>query len=75
MDWGWNLKIHVVMDANTGIAIWSRRGLGKTKNADTVFLWVQELVTNGKIKLSKRPHGEMLPDFLTKRDRAHGAAY
>ena len=65
-DWGWNLKIHVMMDANTGIAIGSRRGLGKTKHVDTVFLWVQELVTNGKIRLSKRPTGEMLADFLTK---------
>ena len=60
------MKIHVMMDANTGIAIGSRRGLGKTKHVDTVFLWVQELVTNGKMRLSKRPTGEMLADFLTK---------
>ena len=29
-DRGWNLKIHVMMDANTGMAIGSRRGFGKT---------------------------------------------
>ena len=56
-----------MMDAIASIAIGSRRGLGETAHVDTVFLWAQEIVTNGKINLSKRPTGEMLADFLTKK--------
>jgi hypothetical protein len=65
-DWGWKLGVRVMMDASTGIAIGSRRGLGKVKHIDTVFLWVQQHVTDGRVKLEKRPTGEMLADFLTK---------
>ena len=65
-DWGWKVNIRVLMDASTGIAIGSRRGLGRVKHIDTVFLWVQQLVTNKRIRLDKRPTGSMLADFLTK---------
>ena len=66
IDWGWNLKSHVWMDATTGIAIGSRRGLGRVKHIDTVFLWVQAVVTEGRIALGKKATTEMLADFLTK---------
>ena len=36
------------------------------KHIDTVFLWVQTIVTEGKISLGKKPTKEMLADFLTK---------
>ena len=65
-DWGWHFTIQILMDASAGIAIGSRRGLGRTKHVDTVFLWAQELVTNQKVKLCKKHTGEMLADFLTK---------
>ena len=54
------------MDATAGIAIGSRRGLGRVKHIDTVFLWVQTMVTEGKISLGKKTIKEMLADFLTK---------
>ena len=54
------------MDATAGIAIGSRRGLGRVKHIDTVFFWVQAMVTEGKISLGKKPSKEMLTDFLTK---------
>ena len=54
------------MDATIGIAIGSRRGLGKVKHVDTVYLWVQDLFSSGRIKLGKKPTLEMLADFLTK---------
>jgi hypothetical protein len=69
-DWGWKLGVRILMDASTGIAIGSRRGLGKTKHIDTVFLWAQQLVTDGRVKLLKRSTGEMLADFLTKNAEA-----
>ena len=67
LDGGWNFNAHVWMDATAGIAIGSRRRLGRVKHIDTVFLWVQKVVTDGKISLGKKkPTKEMLADFLTK---------
>ena len=51
------------MDATAGTAIGSRRGLGRVKHIDTVFLWVQTMVTRGKISLGKKPTKD---DILTK---------
>ena len=53
------------MDATAGIAIGSLRGLGRAKHIDTVFLWMQAMVTKGKVTLRKKPTKEMLADFLT----------
>ena len=36
------------------------------KHVDTVFLWVQAMVTEGKISLGKNPTKEMLADIVTK---------
>ena len=36
------------------------------EHIDTVFLWVQARVTEGKISLGKKPIKEMLADLLTK---------
>ena len=33
------------------------------KHIDTVFLWVQTMVTEGKVTLGKKPTKEMLADF------------
>ena len=65
LDWRWKFKAHVWMDATAGIAIGSRRGLGRVKHIDTVF-FVQAMVPEGKISLGKKPTKEMLADFLTK---------
>ena len=65
-DWGWKFNAHVWMDATAGIAIGNWRGLGRVKHIDTVFLWVQAMVTEGEISLGKKPTKEMLADFLTK---------
>ena len=65
-DWGLVVAIEALLDATTGIAIGSRRGLGRVKHIDTVILWVQELVTNKRLTVGKRNTSEMLADFLTK---------
>ena len=54
------------MDASVGISIGSRRGLGRVKHIDTIFLWVQQVVTQGRVKIGKKPTDEMLADILTK---------
>ena len=60
------MGVHVWMDATAGIAIGNRRGLGRVKHVDTVFLWVQEKVTDGNMTTGKKDTSEMLADFLTK---------
>ena len=62
LDWGWTFKAHAWMDATAGIAIGSRRGLGRVKHIDTVFLWVQRMVPEDKISLGKKPTKEMQAD-------------
>ena len=65
-DWGIFLPIQSWMDASTGLSIGSRHGLGRVKHIDTVFLWVQDAVSTGKISLGKKHTDEMLADLLTK---------
>ena len=65
-DWGWNFSGTVLMDANAGISIGSRRGLGQVKHIDTQFLWVQEVYNCREMIIGKRDTKEMLADFLTK---------
>ena len=65
-DWGLGLKAHVWMDATAGIAIGSRRGLGKVKHIDTAFLWAQDVISKGKVTLGKKDTKDMLADILTK---------
>jgi len=65
-DLGVKLEPKCYLDATAGIAIGSRRGLGKVKHIDTVFLWVQDKVNSGAVKLGKKHTKEMLADMLTK---------
>ena len=66
LDWGWKFNAHMWMDATAGIVVGSGRGLGRVKHIDTVLLWVQAMVTEGKISLGNKPTKEMLADCLTK---------
>ena len=66
LDWGIKFGIQMRMDATAGAAIGSRRGLGRVKHLNTVFLWVQEFVTCGKIKITKVHTSENYADILTK---------
>jgi hypothetical protein len=65
-DFGIRLNIRIHMDATAGAAIGSRCGLGRVKHLSMVFLWVQEYVTSGKIRLYKVHTTENPADMLTK---------
>ena len=65
-DWGVKLSVNIAMDASAGISIGSRRGLGKVKHIDTCYLWVQEIVDQGRIRLKKVNTQDMLADLMTK---------
>ena len=65
-DWGICCPLVINMDATSGIAIGSRRGLGRVKHIDTSFFWIQDCVQEGKISLRKRSTQEMWADLMTK---------
>eukprot|EP00971_Amphidinium_carterae_P063701 1260662-Amphidinium_carterae.1 len=65
-DWGISVNIKVWMDATSGAAIGSRRGLGKTKHIHTSFLWVQNLITQGRVNIGKVHTSQNPADILTK---------
>ena len=64
--WGIHCPLVVNMDASSGIAIGSRRGLGRVKHIDISFLWTQECIQDCKIRLRKRDTKEMFADLMTK---------
>ena len=41
-------------------------GIGKVKHIDTCYLWVQEIVDQGRIRLKKVSTQDMLADLMTK---------
>ena len=61
-----DLPLKMSMDASAGIAIASRKGLGRVKHISTVFFWCQDLVQSGRLRLYKRHTSDMLADILTK---------
>ena len=65
-DWGVKVKIHILMDATAGRSIGSRRGIGKVKHLDTIYLWVQEHVTSGRVTIGKIHTSMNFADILTK---------
>ena len=65
-DWNIKAEIQIWMDATAGMAIGQRRGLGKVKHIDTTFLWVQEIVNQGRVRVGKKGTKEMLADMFTK---------
>ena len=64
-DWGICLPIHMWMDATAGAAIGSRRGLGRVKHIDTIFLWVQDILGRKLVTIGKNHTSENLADILT----------
>ena len=66
LDWNLQYKLCINMDARAAIGMASRRGLGRVKHVETVFLWIQEKIEHLKIKLQKKHTTEMLADLLTK---------
>ena len=65
-DWNIKLEIEAVMDATAAIAIGSRKGLGRVKHIDTMYLWCQDCIREKKASLTKVPTDKMVADFLTK---------
>ena len=68
LDWGigpkLTLKIRTDSSAAKGFA--TRRGLGRQRHVSTRFLWLQDRVSKGELKVVKVGTADQLADFLTK---------
>ena len=58
-------------DASAGIAVASRRGVGKVRHLHTQALWIQQQIADKRLTLQKERGDENLADLPTKHvDRA-----
>jgi hypothetical protein len=65
-DLGWSAKLQICMDAEAARAIASRQGIGKVRHLEVRYLWLQDQVRRGSIKLVKVWGKENPADVLTK---------
>ena len=65
-DLGFNAKLRVWTDSSAAKSITARTGMGKMRHVETQYFWVQQVVSQGLVKVCKIP-GELNPaDILTK---------
>ena len=65
-DLGWDTQIRLEVDASAAKAMASRQGLGKVRHLQVRFLWLQDMVQGGVIRIQK-VRGKLNPaDVLTK---------
>ena len=65
-DWGLTLPLEVSSDSSAARGHVARRGLGKMRHIQTRYLWVQERVGEGHLKISSVPGTKNVADILTK---------
>ena len=66
-DMGASVEIECFTDATAAQGIASRRGLSsRTRHIQVHYLWVQEQVVSGRVKLSKVYGNDNPADLLTK---------
>ena len=65
-DLGWRANLQICMDAEAARAIASRQGIGKVRHLEVRYLWLQDQVRRGAIRLVKVWGKENPADVLTK---------
>ena len=65
-DLGWPLQVRLIVDASAAQGMASRQGVGKVRHLEVRYLWLQDLVKSGTVRISK-VWGKLNPaDVLTK---------
>ena len=65
-DFGMCADVVVRTDSSSELAVGSRRGLGRLRHVQTRYLWVQQRVQQGDLRLKKEPGDTNVSDALTK---------
>ena len=65
-DFGYSISVKILSDATAAIGMVRRLGLGKVRHLATADLWVQQLVRDGRVAVSKHPGTSNGADLMTK---------
>jgi hypothetical protein len=65
-DLGWRMDVRIWTDSSAAKAVETRRGLGKLRHVELKWLWVQDMVKEGRVKLRTVRGDENVADHLTK---------
>ena len=65
-DWGFDAQIAIESDSSAARSFASRRGLGRLRHVQTRYLWLQERVKLGHVKLHAVAGTNNYADVLTK---------
>jgi hypothetical protein len=65
-DLGWEMSVRVWTDSEAGKAMAGRKGLGRTRHIETKYLWIQDIVKEGRVTIRKVWGKENPSDLLTK---------
>ena len=65
-DFGMSADVVVRTDSSCGLAVGSRRGLGRLRHVQTRYLWVQQRVQEGDLRFKEEPGDTNGSDVLTK---------
>jgi len=66
LDWGVDLPLVVASDSSAARGHVTRRGLGKMRHIQTRYLWLQERVGEGHVKVISIPGKQNPADMMTK---------
>eukprot|EP00971_Amphidinium_carterae_P338220 6475462-Amphidinium_carterae.1 len=65
-DYGRQLSVRILGDATAAGGIGARRGAGKVRHIETSTLWLQRMVTLGRVELARQPGKFNTADLGTK---------
>ena len=65
-DFGMCADVVVRTYSSSGLVVGSRRGLGRHRHLQTRYLWVQQQVQEGNLRLKKEPGDTNVSDALTE---------
>ena len=65
-DLGWKMVVRIWTDSSAGKAVANRRGLGKIRHVELKWLWIQDVVKDGRAVIKTVKGEENVADHLTK---------
>ena len=72
-DMGWEARVRVMSDSTTAKAVACRRGFGKLRHVELMFLWVQEMVKRDRLSISWIP-GESNVAYHSAKEKCSGSS-
>jgi hypothetical protein len=65
-DLGWKVEVRIWTDSSAAKAVANRRGLGKLRHVELKWLWVQDMVKEGRVRLRTVKGEDNVADHLAQ---------